>query len=296
VPAPTQRLFPRCPGRTSICFSTTEPKNNALAFKNDPEGYNLDAYPSLDKANPGEIADPYNPQPDAEGLVRYPVYYGFSSSYLSSGEVESQNLSSALPPTVASKLYNIRGVQSQNGNELDGTVVSQLWQRVPASFDPDTDPDPIEDQMGRGDGTQPAWTTRLLSLPDPTNQVITIVDDDLEHMVMMNHPKVQEKIAVLLGLDPYDMTFMDEKIDAANRSDLDDFFSGLSKQFEKQGFGPERRKIAIAEYLRQFPPGELRRLFRRAYIDALKSPSQKTVRGSGKSGTGAPPDPDTKRP
>jgi pimeloyl-ACP methyl ester carboxylesterase len=287
LPGPYEYLF--------LDYGTYQ--NNALAFKNDPEGYNLDAYPSLDKANPGEIADPYNPQPDAEGLVRYPVYYGFSSSFLSSGEIQSQNLSSALPPTIAAKFYNIRGVQSQNGNELDGTVVSQLWQRVAASFDPDTDPDPIEDQMGPGDGTQPAWTTRLLSLPDPTNQVITIVDDDLEHMVMMNHPDVQKQIALLLGLDPYDMTFIDEDIDAASRSDLDNFFSGLSKQFDKEGFDPERRKMVIAEYVRKFPPGELRRLFRRAYIDALKSPSQKTVRGSGESGkTGAPPDPDTKKP
>jgi hypothetical protein len=270
--------------------------NNAAAFKSDPEGYNLNAYPSLDKTNPGEIADPYNPQPDAQGLVRYPVYYGFSSSYLSSGDTQSQKLSSALPPIVAAKLYNIRGVQSQNGSKLNGTVVSQIWQRVPPSFDPDTDPDPIEDQMGYGDGTQPAWTTRLLGLPNP-NQVITIVADGLEHMVMMNRTEVQEKIAMLLGLDPDDMMFMDEDVDAACRSDLDEFFRGLSKRFEKKDFGPERRKIVIAEYLRNFPPDELRRLFRRAYIDALKSPSQKTVRSSGGSGrTGAPADSGSKKP
>jgi hypothetical protein len=272
--------------------------SNATAFKNDPEGYNLNAYPSLDKTNPGEIADPYNPQPDAQGLVRYPAYYGFSSSYLSSGETQSHNLSGALPPTIAAKFYNIRGVQSQNGIRINGTVVSQLWQRVPPSFDPDTDPDPIEDQMGYGDGTQPAWTTRLLGLADPDNQIITIVKDRLEHMVMMNDSDVQAAIAALLGLDPDEMMFMDEDMgkSVASRSDLDKFFRGLSERFDKD-FSPARRKIVIAEYLRDFRPGELRRLFRRAYIDALKSPSQKTVRGSDGSGkTGAPADHDRKEP
>jgi len=183
LPGPYEYLF--------LDYGTYQ--NNATAFQHDPEGYNLNAYPSLDKINPGEIADPYNPQPDAEGLVRYPVYHGFSSGYLSSGKTQAQNLSSALPPTIAAKLYNIRGVQSQKGNKLNGTVVRQLSQRVPPSFDPDTDPDPIEDRLGHGDGTQPAWTTKLLGLPDPKNQVITIVADGLEHMVMMNHPKVQAR-------------------------------------------------------------------------------------------------------
>jgi len=91
--------------------------------------------------------------------------------------------------------------------------------------------------------------------------------------------------------------FMDEDMDVASRSDLDEFFRGLSKRFDKKDFGPGRRRIVIAEYLRNFAPDELRRLFRRAYIDALKSPSQKTVRGYGESGkTRAPPDPDTKKP
>jgi hypothetical protein len=271
--------------------------NNAAAFKNDPEGYNLNAYPSLDKINAAEIADPYNPQPDAQGRVRYPAYYGFNSSYLSSGATQSRNLSSALPPTMAAKFYNIRGVQSQNGAKLNGTVVSQLWQRVPPSFDPDTDPDPIEDQMGPGDGTQPAWTTRLLGLPN--NQIITIVKHGLEHMVMMNDPDVQAAIAALLGLDADEMTFMDEDMEksVASRSDLDGFFRGLSERFDKKDLGPERRKIVITEYLRNFPPGELRRLFRRAYVDALKSPSQKAARGADGSGkTRAPADSDPREP
>jgi hypothetical protein len=116
--------------------------------------------------------------------------------------------------------------------------------------------------------------------------------------VMMNGSGLRAAIAALLGLDPDEMIFMDEDMgkSVASRSDLDKFFRGLSERFDKD-FSPARRKIVIAEYLRDFRPGELRRLFRRAYIDALKSPSQKTVRGSDGSGkTGAPADHDRKEP
>ena len=37
--------------------------NNQSAFANDPDGYNLLAYPSVDATNPGQRADPYHPIP-----------------------------------------------------------------------------------------------------------------------------------------------------------------------------------------------------------------------------------------
>ena len=252
--------------------------NNAEAFKHDPAGYTLNDYPSHDSLDESEVADPFNPLPDDEGRVRYPAYYGFDSGYLSNAMQASRELSSALPEEIAAKVYNIRGVQWEEGDVIE-TVVSQLWQRVPPSFDPDVDPDPIEDTKGPGDGTQPAWTTRLLGLSD--EQVITIKKGDIEHMVMMNRQDVQCEIAKLLELDPETMTFIGEDLEklVARRSDLNEFLDDLNDAIGKV-LTSERRKILIAEYLRKFSPNELRRLFRRAYLDALKSPSQKRERSS----------------
>jgi pimeloyl-ACP methyl ester carboxylesterase len=263
---------------------------NKNAFASDPEGYNLNAYPSFDKVTSTEVADPYDPQPDAQGQVRYPAYYGFESSLLYRGKVESRKVSAALADAnVAAKFYNIRGVQSENGTVKSETVVAQRWERVPESFDPDADTDPIEDTKGPGDGVQPAWTARLLGLPDPAQQVITVVDD-LEHMMMMNNTEVQAKIAELLGLDPNDLTFMAEDMEdvVATRNDLNQFLARLRSLTVDQELTPERQKVVVREYLRGFNPDELHKLLARAYIDALKSPSQKTGRGSDQNGSKAP--------
>jgi pimeloyl-ACP methyl ester carboxylesterase len=269
---------------------------NKVAFASDPEGFNLKAYPSLDKADPNEVADPYDPQPDAQGLVRYPLNHGFDSTLLYKGRVESRKVSSALAdPATAAKLYNIRGVQTRNGNPRNNTVVSHVWARVPASFDPDTDTDPIEDTLGPGDDTQPAWTTRLLGLPDPMHQVITVLDDaEHMHMTMMGNPKVQTKIAELLGLNPTSMMFVVEEEFVASRTELNGFLDGVRKLVVDKELEPARRKIVIVDYFRGFKPVELHKLFARAYLDALRSPSQKTgpKSGSGRakeSGTPARP-------
>jgi pimeloyl-ACP methyl ester carboxylesterase len=279
------RVISSMPGMYEFLYLDYETyESNMDAFADDPEGYNLDAYPSLDKVNPAEVADPYDPQPDAQGRVRYPLHYGFDSTLLYKGKVESRKVSSALDPSIAAKLYNIRGVQSRDGNVLNNTVVGQSWERVLDSFDPDTDPDPIDDKLGPGDDTQPAWTTRFLGLPDPAHQVITIVDDaEHMHMMMMGNPKVQVKIAEMLELDPRALTFTREDMEGlvASRIELNKFLDELRERIAAKELTPERRKIMIAEYLRTFRPDELHKLFARAYLDALKSPSQKTGRSLG---------------
>ena len=280
------RVISSMPGTYEYLYLDYETyESNKIAFASDPEGYNLDAYPSFDKVDPNEVADPYDPQPDAQSRVRYPLHYGFDSSLLYRGKVESRKVSSALAdPNTASKFYNIRGIQSKNGNVLSDTVVAQLWERVPESFDPDTDPDPIDDKNGYGDGVQPAWTARLLGLPDPAQQVITIVDD-IEHMTMMNNSKVQEKIAELLGLDPNALTFVLEDMEefVASRVELDQFLSGVRKLIVEKALTPERRKVVLAEYLRGFKPIELHKLLARAYIDALEESEPKDGTGFGAS-------------
>ncbi len=178
--------------------------------------------------------------------------------------MESRKVSSALAdPNTASKFYNIRGIQSKNGNVLSDTVVAQLWERVPELFDPDTDPDPIDDKNGYGDGVQPAWTARLLGLPDPAQQVITIVDD-IEHMTMMNNSKVQEKIAELLGLDPNALTFVLEDMEefVASRVELDQFLSGVRKLIVEKALKGCTRRISArvqADRAAQTPGSRLHR-------------------------------------
>ena len=245
---------------------------NANAFANDPEGYNLLSYPSMDKANPSEAADPYNPT-DASGKVRYPLGYGFRKDLLIEGIAGSRKVSSRLDPGIAAKFYSIRGVQAKNGNILQETVVSQRWKRVVPNFNPDAPVlDPIADIPGPGDGVQPAWGARLLGLPPA--QVITVVDN-IEHVTMMNAPSVQNEIATLLGLDLTTVTFMKPtEVPVASRKDVNDFLTGLRREVTDKQLAPEDLHKALAGYLGKFKREQLGALFARAYIDLLKSPSQ----------------------
>jgi pimeloyl-ACP methyl ester carboxylesterase len=269
---------------------------NAAAFAHDPEGYHLPSYPSMDKDKPAEPADPYNPT-DSGGKVRYPMSYGFSLPMLHDGLAASRKVSTRLSGAVAAKFYNIRGVQAKNGARLRKTVVSSSWARVSPQFDADHDRDPIVDAFGWGDGVLPAWSTRLLGLPNPKQQVITIVDD-LEHMTIMSRTSVQEALAGLLEMDLAETTFV-EPMEAvvATRNDLNKFLEGMrSRVMDKDRTFEERRKI-IRDYLREFRTDDLHALFARAYNDALKSPSQKVDEdeepkaGDDKPSSGAPRSP-----
>jgi hypothetical protein len=289
----TVRIISSMPGGYEYLYLDHETyEANKVAFANDPEGYNLAAYPSMDKDDPTAVADPYDAQPDDNGRVRYPFHYGFDSSLLYRAKIQTRKLSSAFTdPAIAAKFYNIRGVQSRDGVVLNDTVVGQSWGRISPEFDPDTDPDSIDDKMGPGDSIEPAWTTRLLGLPDPASQVITIVGDDIHHATMMDVPKVQMKIAELIGLDPTVMRFRSENTErlAASRSEFNAFLDGMHQLMADRELPPERRKGVTSAYLRGFTPIQLQRFLARYYLDALKSPSQ-TSRPS-RSSEPAPPQP-----
>jgi hypothetical protein len=251
---------------------------NQTALANDPEGYKLMSYPSMDAATVSLRADPYNPVPGqpgpgATGNVRYISNHKFDWSLLASALGVYQSVASPLTATTAAKFYNIRGVQFKNGAVLNDTVVSQTWRLVPPTFDPDADPDPFTDALGPGDGTQPAWTTRLLGLPD--GHVIT-VKGDIEHMTLMNESRVQAKIAVLLGLPTKKVKHMrTRKMPATSRTELNKFVARARAAIEKEE-SPEKRTEIIRKVLRQYTPDQLHALLGRAYLDALRSPSQKT--------------------
>ncbi len=256
---------------------------NQTALANDPEGYNLVSYPSMDATTVGLRADPYNPVPGqpgpgATGNVRYISNHKFDWSLLASALGVYQSVAAPLTATTAAKFYNIRGVQFKKGKVLNHTVVSQKWQLVPPTFDPDTDPDPFTDALGAGDGTQPAWTTRLVGLPD--GHVIT-VKGDIEHQTLMNRSRVQAKIAALLGLPAKQVKQMrTREMPATSRTELNKFIARARAAIEKEE-SPTKRTELLREILRQYTPDQLHALLGRAYLDALKSPSQKTDKSGG---------------
>lgn len=272
----TAKIVSSLPGGYEYLYLDHETyRANRIAFANDQDGYNLTAYPSIDRDDPTVVADPYDAQPDDNGMVRYPLNHGFESSLLYRANVIARRVSSPFTdPAIAAKFYNIRGVQSKNGQVVNETVVSQTWGRISPDFDPDHDPDPIVDTKGPGDDTQPAWTTRLLGLP--ASQVITIVGDDIDHPIMMELPTVQKKIAELLGLDSSVMKFKSGNMGqiAASRLEFNNFLDGMRKATGDPKLTPERRKGVKSVYLRNVKPEQLQRLLARFYLDALKSPSQ----------------------
>jgi pimeloyl-ACP methyl ester carboxylesterase len=250
---------------------------NQRELAHDPEEYNLTEYPSMDYDDPTEVADPYDPQLGADGTLRYPLDYGFESSLLYRANSTARNVSRAITdPAIAGKFYNIRGVKSSNGTVVNSTAVSISWKRISSNFDPDEDPDPIEDKMGPGDGTQPAWTARLLGLP--AGHVITIVGDEIEHLRMMNLPRVQSKIAELLGLDPGGMMFAPANITplAASLSDFKGFLDGLRRVTAGRDLTPERRNVLKTTYLRTFTPEQLQLFLARYLLEAQRQPSETT--------------------
>ncbi len=246
---------------------------NQVEFTKDPDGYDLNAYPSLDAGNHAVIADPYVYDPQ-----RYPPLTGFQSGLLSRGNATARKISSPLADAaIAAKFYNIRGVQQHNNQDVDETAVRQFWTRVSSSFSPDFDPDPIESVPGPGDGTQPAWTTKLLGLPDPASQIITIKGDDVDHATMLDIARVRAKIAELIGLNPASLDFADVDGLAELMATLEEFNEFMQGMAEVEKFAhkyrPEQFSALKSLHLRQYTPAQLQRLLARYYVETVNHPS-----------------------
>ena len=133
-----------CPGPYELMFLEGATYDaNKTAFQNDPDGYNLTAYPSVD-ATTGQRADPYNPIPGkptsgSTGPVRYISNHKFNWRLLSDALHVRTSVASKLSTGIAAKFYNIRGVQTAYGANVAGTVVGQTWSLAPRNFDPDSD-------------------------------------------------------------------------------------------------------------------------------------------------------------
>jgi hypothetical protein len=156
----------------------------------------LNDYPSVDATNTSTSVDPYNPLPTGS-LMRYPDGGWVDMGELAHAKLVRQAIAAPLPVVVQKKFFHIRGVQTSNGNPINKTIVSQKWAAIPAGFDPDTDPDPIQSVNGRGDGTVPGWSARLVDAPD--KNVITITKS-VDHITLLDNPAVLSTIEQLMGI------------------------------------------------------------------------------------------------
>ena len=171
---------------------TYEKYGAALASVHD---YPLTSYPSHDPG--GQVADPYNPV-DTDAGVRYPPWIDRDQlrNELDSAKKTVQQIATDLPPDVAKKFFNIRGVQSKNS-----TLNAQTWSVVPKDFDPDAANALVAlryDPPGPGDGTLPAWSSRHVGLEATFPDNVTTLLGDVEHMFLMELPQTQDRILEIL--------------------------------------------------------------------------------------------------
>ena len=153
---------------------------NKLALQGDAN-FPLADYPSTD-ATTGLPVDPFIPGPD-----RYPTDTGFDQDELTFALNTYRTIAAPLPAAYADKFYSIRGGSARAPGSIKwGTLTGPLNPKLPqVSKGPD----------GPGDDTQPAWSTRLVTLaPDR----IVAVGGKVHHMLMMDDDATQAAIAQVL--------------------------------------------------------------------------------------------------
>lgn len=147
----------------------------------------LATYPCVDAVNTTIRIDPYDPGP-----YRYPANTGFDWQALASGGATMTRLTAPFPPG-APPFVAIRGIATNSdGTPKKRTPGGVRWKKLAGAFNP-ADPSPIMDAAKvTGDGTLPAWSTRLVDAP-----FHDVLDPDIDHMFMMENP------AILAALDAF---------------------------------------------------------------------------------------------
>ena len=157
---------------------------NGAALGADPD-YPLNAYPSHDFSNGAMDVDPFDP-----GTNRYPQNIGFSMNELQYARNTYQKVAAGPDAQYTNRFFNIRGIQAPPKT----TPGSVSWRLLTGPNNPNNSP--IGTGPGTpGDGTLPAWSTRLVTLP--TGQVLP-VEGDITHMFMMEEDATHLAIAQAL--------------------------------------------------------------------------------------------------
>jgi pimeloyl-ACP methyl ester carboxylesterase len=269
---------------------TYDRDRNALAA--DPE-YPLDNYPSLDASNSAIVADAYDPKTHGK-KVRYPKNFGFLSTELAPAKEAYQQVAAPLSAARNQKFFNVRAVKFENGTVVNDTINSVRWSWISKNFKPGTDATPIRDEyVCPGDGVIPAWSARLVTAPAGNVRTLT---GDLEHMDLMNAAEVQDELSNILELPQMMMMRRGKpgparrpsKKKVASAKDTAAFIRGLQAVRTRHRLDSKLdQEQATRRYLAKFNITELRQLMRRAYFDALKTPSQQL----GRAPTKTPPRP-----
>lgn len=240
---------------------------NTAALAADPE-FPRNGYPSMDATVAALAADAYNPQSNGS-LVRYPENTGFDLGELDYGRLQFQQMAAPMPPGVAPKFYNIRGVATKPDGQTprDNTAGALSWDWISPIFDP-AGPSPIVDTAQLpGDDTQPAWSARLVT--NAQARCITVRGLLIEHACMMNHPDVVAEIGAILCAAQPSVTPPpppQAQMETASQKEVRDFLRWLYKLRERKKWPPISRRNppdfikdkALAKRL----PAIARRIFR----------------------------------
>lgn len=240
--------------------------------------YPLPGYPVMDNDDPTREADPYNPLTNG-GKIRYPKSYLFNRKHLAAGKATSRDVMARLDPSVEHKLFNIRFVQHEDGQDLQNTIVRQTWKWITPKFNPEEEDTPVTNFNGPGDSTIPAWSARLISTPESNVRTVkgripsrTILDDD--HMLLMDDPLIHDELAKIMELEA-PVKIRPRPARAASPAKLKTFMAGMHTAPAVLAAASDAdRRIAVSKHFAQYSREEHELLLARIYLDALKPPPQ----------------------
>ena len=270
------------PGLYTLHFldeGTFEANKSALGSGEFP----IPGYPSIDETVKGVRADPYNPT-TFKKRVRYPGQTGFDLDELEHAELQFKALASALDPDLLKKFHNIRGVRTagRKNRAVNDTVGSVTWDWISAGYDAN-DMSPIEDGAPLpGDGTQPAWTTCLVTNSD---RCLTVRGPTIDHAFMMNDQGVLESIQGILF--PEGGAVSPRKTaepEAAEDEEIQDFITWLSENLLKLRHVKEFEALTSRSDVPQKYKNRLPNIARRFISDVMKRPGPKGLRPDGTGG------------
>ena len=270
------------PGGYSLFFldsQTYDTYRQMLAA--DPE-FALDRYPSWDKTDPTKRVDPYAfpaNNPSNPNLCRYPIKgpnpsndWTWFGSYLARGLADYKAVVTPLDNSVKAKFHNIRGVQTSGGAIARSTKIMQRW----GWYDTTRTREPqaktiIETFGGAGDGVIPAWSGRLVT--QDQGNIHTIRGEvggatPLEHMALMDHPKVRTLLLGLIAPPQVTQVIVEPGPEPASTEE----YEQVKAHIEHMAIAGTKRvqKEAAQAYLEGLPPAQQQALARRWFIELPK--------------------------
>ena len=193
----------------------------------------ISRYPVRDAKNTGMEADPFDPNL----ISRYPSWV--NPDYLELAVKMRKITTGPLPDAVADRVFHIRARKRKTWVEL-------RWKAIKgAQFNPNKDDSPITGKKGKGDGTVPFWSARLVQVPD--SQVYNLTKAK-KHYELLEHPETLTVVSRLVEKDRIPKTV---------------------KVPDKSWAGPKASKKAIREFIDAVAAGKIKRTDSQALDEKL---------------------------